>query len=149
MPDIWKESLFSFTGAAVSVDESCLKGSLTGYKDTDCILTSSGLAGSVPTDGSAGWTCWTEWTTCSQPCNSGTRSRQRTCVPDPTSNPGPLDCTGNPVETLACTGGSCEASHCPPGFELTIKYSNLQYVKLSWHSVSIFQFQWCLLSCWT
>ncbi|XP_036360079.1 semaphorin-5A [Octopus sinensis] len=50
-----------------------------------------------------GWTPWSAWTSCSQTCNSGVRSRTRTC-----GNPAPLhggrDCEGSPKQEEYCPG---------------------------------------------
>ena len=54
------------------------------------------------------WTPWSQWSACSDDCDSGTQVRYRTCSnPRPSIN-GKL-CSGMPEETRECTSGR----HCP------------------------------------
>ena len=55
------------------------------------------------------WGPFGNWSSCSQTCGGGTRTRQRECNNPPPSNGG-LDCVGNMIQEL-----SCNASACPPG----------------------------------
>ena len=55
------------------------------------------------------WGPFGNWSTCSQSCGGGVRTRQRECN-NPLPSNGGLDCVGKMIQEL-----SCNASACPPG----------------------------------
>lgn len=49
----------------------------------------------------ADWSPWTKWTDCSKTCDSGIRTRSRTCDNPPPANGG-MFCIGNNVTVDVC-----------------------------------------------
>ena len=47
------------------------------------------------------WGAWTNWTSCSATCGTGSQQRMRTCVAGA--------CVGHTTESQACTGPICES----------------------------------------
>ena len=73
----------------------------------------------------ASWGCWSEWSSCSVSCGTGTRYRHRVCVPG-TDNIGSQDvaCTGDDQEKEDdCNDFTCHASHCPLGYQYSSGYA--------------------------
>ena len=62
-----------------------------------------------------GWGNWTTWTACSQTCDTGSTTRERTCD-NPIPQYGGNNCSGNGTDTA-----SCLLTHCP-GVYSTIGY---------------------------
>lgn len=48
-----------------------------------------------------GWSDWTEWSTCTDPCQNGQRSRTRFCT-NPTPQNDGKQCVGNDFELQPC-----------------------------------------------
>ena len=53
-----------------------------------------------------GFSLWSTWTTCSQTCGTGTKSRTRTCD-NPVPNYNGQNCTGNFSQAISCKIESC------------------------------------------
>ena len=53
-----------------------------------------------------GWTDWGHWSTCSTTCESGTKTRLRSCT-NPAPANGGLQCVGNTTEYMTCNLGTC------------------------------------------
>ncbi|XP_043918714.1 semaphorin-5B isoform X2 [Protopterus annectens] len=67
-------------------------------------LLRSGVSFSVMING--GWSVWTAWSSCSQECRTGFRTRKRTCTnPEPKS--GGLQCIGSALEYQDCNPQPC------------------------------------------
>jgi len=58
----------------------------------------------VPVDG--GWSLWTEWSSCSVACGTGTEQRSHMCT-NPTPAHGGAYCNGDELESKDCEG-SCQ-----------------------------------------
>ncbi|XP_070831873.1 semaphorin-5B isoform X1 [Chaetodon trifascialis] len=54
----------------------------------------------------AGWSSWETWSTCSQSCAKGYRTRRRTCA-GPEGKSAPVACRGSPVEYQDCNVQAC------------------------------------------
>uniref|UniRef100_A0A671XQM2 Semaphorin-5A n=1 Tax=Sparus aurata TaxID=8175 RepID=A0A671XQM2_SPAAU len=54
----------------------------------------------------AGWSSWETWSSCSQSCAKGYRTRRRTCA-GPEGKSAPVACRGSPVEYQDCNVQSC------------------------------------------
>ncbi|XP_040005117.1 semaphorin-5B isoform X1 [Xiphias gladius] len=54
----------------------------------------------------AGWTSWETWSSCSQSCAKGYRTRRRTCA-GPEGKSAPVACRGSPVEYQDCNVQAC------------------------------------------
>ena len=52
------------------------------------------------------WGRFGSWSTCSQTCGGGIRTRQRSCDNPPPSNGG-ADCTGNAIRERECNTNAC------------------------------------------
>uniref|UniRef100_A0A671XJG7 Semaphorin-5A n=1 Tax=Sparus aurata TaxID=8175 RepID=A0A671XJG7_SPAAU len=63
------------------------------------------LSGLVRVAG-AGWSSWETWSSCSQSCAKGYRTRRRTCA-GPEGKSAPVACRGSPVEYQDCNVQSC------------------------------------------
>ena len=51
------------------------------------------------------WTHWTWWTLCANPCNTGTRTRTRTCIPETSDFYGGVNgCRSPGQQTQNCYG---------------------------------------------
>ncbi|XP_076067589.1 semaphorin 5c-like [Oratosquilla oratoria] len=57
-----------------------------------------------PVDG--GWSTWGSWSSCSERCGGGVRTRRRTCS-SPVRRNGGADCAGCEEDTESCNGGDC------------------------------------------
>jgi len=71
-----------------------------------------------PVDGN--WTTWESWTSCSETCDAGTKSRSRLCT-DPSAAHGGQTCPGNSYELTSCNLSDCNSSRtftCPIGWIL-------------------------------
>ncbi|XP_047456644.1 semaphorin-5B isoform X5 [Mugil cephalus] len=53
-----------------------------------------------------GWSSWETWSTCSQSCSKGYRTRRRTCA-GPEGKSAPVSCRGSPVEYQDCNVQAC------------------------------------------
>lgn len=53
-----------------------------------------------------GWSSWETWSTCSQSCAKGYRTRRRTCG-GPEGKSAPVACRGSPVEYQDCNVQAC------------------------------------------
>ena len=51
------------------------------------------------------WLPWYEWTSCSESCGTGLKTRKRKCEKDEKSHP----CEGKEMEVKSCTGEKCES----------------------------------------
>lgn len=80
----------------------------------------------------AGWSSWESWSTCSQSCAKGYRTRRRSCS-GPEGKSAPVACRGSPVEyqdcnVQACPGESRQTPETPHGSTLvTAKKKKLQF----------------------
>uniref|UniRef100_A0A7N6A9C7 Semaphorin-2A n=1 Tax=Anabas testudineus TaxID=64144 RepID=A0A7N6A9C7_ANATE len=54
----------------------------------------------------AGWSSWETWSSCSQSCAKGYRTRRRTCA-GPEGKSAPVACRGSPVEYQDCNVQAC------------------------------------------
>ncbi|KAM9347409.1 semaphorin-5B [Symphorus nematophorus] len=54
----------------------------------------------------AGWSSWETWSSCSQSCAKGYRTRRRTCA-GPEGKSAPIACRGSPVEYQDCNVQAC------------------------------------------
>nr|XP_046259844.1 semaphorin-5B isoform X2 [Scatophagus argus] len=54
----------------------------------------------------AGWSSWETWSSCSQSCAKGYRTRRRTCS-GPEGKSAPIACRGSPVEYQDCNVQAC------------------------------------------
>ncbi|KAK5860652.1 hypothetical protein PBY51_022113 [Eleginops maclovinus] len=54
----------------------------------------------------AGWSSWETWSTCSQSCAKGYRTRRRSCA-GPEGKSAPVACRGSPVEYQDCNVQAC------------------------------------------
>ena len=54
-----------------------------------------------------GWSSWSPWSVCNQPCLGGDRQRIRDCS-NSTPRYGGLDCEGNDTEIIVCATRSCK-----------------------------------------
>ena len=69
---------------------------------------------SIP-PGDVSWGPWSAWpATCSEPCDSGTQTRSRTCQ-TPTFR-GVVDCSGSSVDSQACNTDPCPSKTSRTGF---------------------------------
>ncbi|XP_071394939.1 semaphorin-5B isoform X1 [Centroberyx affinis] len=57
----------------------------------------------------AGWSSWETWSSCSQSCAKGYRTRRRTCA-GPEGKSTPTACRGSPVEYQDCNVQACPVS---------------------------------------
>ncbi|KAL4216700.1 hypothetical protein ACF0H5_024423 [Mactra antiquata] len=102
---------------------SCGSGNMTRYRScdspvpqlggNDCIganiTTKICHQGTCVVNGN--WSDWQTWSTCSKSCDSGTRTRDRSCD-NPTPKNGGNNCTGNMTEVESCNNVTCpEWSH--------------------------------------
>uniref|UniRef100_A0A3P9IEV0 Semaphorin 5B n=1 Tax=Oryzias latipes TaxID=8090 RepID=A0A3P9IEV0_ORYLA len=53
-----------------------------------------------------GWSSWETWSSCSQSCSKGYRTRRRTCA-GPEGKSAPVACRGSPVEYQDCNVQAC------------------------------------------
>lgn len=53
-----------------------------------------------------GWSSWETWSSCSQSCSKGYRTRRRTCS-GPEGKSAPVACRGSPVEYQDCNVQAC------------------------------------------
>ncbi|XP_028663911.2 semaphorin-5B isoform X1 [Erpetoichthys calabaricus] len=80
-------------------------GSTACETDTlvDDLLKSSKPA---PRTANGGWSSWSAWSSCSQECETGYRTRKRTCT-NPEPKNGGLPCIGSAVEYQDCNSQPC------------------------------------------
>ena len=55
-----------------------------------------------------GWSEWTHWSECNQPCNGGQHKRIRDCT-NPTPHSGGKECDGNNEEFKPCLTHQCKS----------------------------------------
>ncbi len=53
------------------------------------------------------WTDFTPWSECSEECDGGTQSRNRTCT-NPAPANGGAECTGDAEESQICNADPCQ-----------------------------------------
>ena len=63
-------------------------------------------APAVRSGAGAGWSSWETWSTCSQSCAKGYRTRRRSCS-GPEGKSAPAACRGSPVEYQDCNVQAC------------------------------------------
>ena len=71
----------------------------------------------------AGWSSWETWSSCSQSCAKGYRTRRRTCA-TAEGKSSPVSCRGSPIEYQDCNIQAC------PGESKNTVHVCLQYCKL-------------------
>ncbi|XP_065641706.1 fibrillin-1 isoform X3 [Hydra vulgaris] len=54
-----------------------------------------------------GWTQWSSWSLCSQPCQGGVKTRYRSCT-NPVQKYGGLLCNGNNTDEITCYSDKCK-----------------------------------------
>ncbi|XP_065674683.1 uncharacterized protein LOC136091274 isoform X2 [Hydra vulgaris] len=54
-----------------------------------------------------GWTKWSSWTLCSQPCQGGVKTRYRSCT-NPVPKYGGLSCNGSNADEINCYSDKCK-----------------------------------------
>ncbi|XP_071787811.1 semaphorin-5B-like isoform X3 [Asterias amurensis] len=91
------------SGGTQQRHRSCFPGNAQCSGDSYQQRTCSGFS-ECPVVG--GWSCWSEWTDCSETCGEGTRIRTRTCN-NPTPAHGGSGCIGSSIDSQTCSISEC------------------------------------------
>lgn len=99
----WSDCSRTCAGGFSDRTRAC-KGPFYGGRDCDGDNTETKTCNESPCPINGKWNDWGAWTTCSKPCGTGERSRERTC--DGPYNGGD-DCDGNPTQYEDCNTTPC------------------------------------------
>ncbi|XP_038044114.1 semaphorin-5A-like isoform X2 [Patiria miniata] len=105
-----------FPGNTQCTGESYQHQSCSGY--TEC-----------PVDG--GWSCWSEWSDCSESCGEGLHQRTRTCT-NPIPAHGGRECEGPETVTEMCSVSECPDFDSSSGEQSSVPSSSRMYHMSGW-----------------
>ncbi|XP_065653599.1 hemicentin-1-like isoform X2 [Hydra vulgaris] len=111
MWSLWSNSWCSTTcGGGKIVYSRVCDNPIPAYHGDDCMGISNyteDCEDSTICPVNGGWSSWSFWSLCNQPCEGGLMSRFRNCS-NPTSQYGGLNCNGNSMETVNCSWKFCK-----------------------------------------